>query len=175
MNVHRACRQLHHLALAGEVVGALALDLERREARRHLLDGSAEARQQRGDRLGRRPRRTRFDNAALGIVGVALLAPSHRELIGLAAVHDERDRLGGFPERDRQAAGGERIERAGMPGALGRKQPLDHADGVRRGHADRLVEHQPAVHVPLRAFDCLCLLIHVRTVPVAFKDHGHAT
>ena len=53
-----------------------------------------------------------------GVVGVALFAPAHGEAVGLAAVHDERNGLGRLAERDRQAAGGERIERAGMAGRL---------------------------------------------------------
>ena len=40
--------------LAGEIVGALAVDLDGREARRHLLDRAGEARQQRADRARRR-------------------------------------------------------------------------------------------------------------------------
>ena len=73
------------------------------------------------------------------------------KMIGLAAVDHERHGLGRLAERDRQAAGGERIERAGVAGALRREQPLDDRDRVRRGHADRLVEHDPAVHVALVA------------------------
>ena len=95
------------------------------------------------------------DDAALGVVGVALLAPAHGELVELAAVHDERNGLGRFAERDRQAAGSERIERAGVAGALGREQALDDADRMGRGHADRLVEHEPAVHVALVALELL--------------------
>src|SRR6185295_19048200 len=82
---------------------------------------------------------------------VALLAPGDREAVALAAVHHEGNRLGGFAERNRQAAGGERIERAGMAGALGLEQALEHGDRVRRGHADRLVEHHPAMNVALVA------------------------
>ena len=39
-----------------------------------------------------------------------------------------------------------------MAGAFGREQVLDDRDGMRRGHADRLVEHDPAVHVAFLAF-----------------------
>ena len=58
-------------------------------------------------------------DAAFGVVGVALLAPAHREAVDLAAIHHERHGLGRFPERDREQAGGQRIERAGVAGALG--------------------------------------------------------
>ena len=82
-------------------------------------------RQQRRDRRRGRGGCRWSARAALGIVGVALLAPAHGEAIALAAVHHEGDGLGGLAERDRQAAGGQRIERAGVAGALGREQPLD--------------------------------------------------
>src|SRR6185312_4709840 len=63
----------------------------------------------------------------------------------------ERDRLGGFAERDRQAARRQRIERACMAGALGLEQPLEYGDRMSGGHADRLVEDHPAVDVALVA------------------------
>ena len=42
--------EVHLDALAGQVVGALAVDLDRREGRRNLLDLADEGRQRRGDR-----------------------------------------------------------------------------------------------------------------------------
>ena len=39
MDLDRARREFHHLALAGEIVGALAVDLDGGEARRHLSCG----------------------------------------------------------------------------------------------------------------------------------------
>ena len=56
VDLDRPRLELDHLAFAGEIIGALAVDLEGREARRHLLDGAGEARQQRADRLGVGPR-----------------------------------------------------------------------------------------------------------------------
>ena len=38
-----------------------------------------------------------------------------------------------------------------MAGALGLEQALEHGDRVRRGHADRLVEDDPAMDVALVA------------------------
>ena len=92
--------------------------------RRHLLDGAGVARQQRLDRLARWPLRAGRNDLAVGVVGVARLAPAHGEAVGLAAVHHERNGLGRLAERDRQAAGGERVERAGVAGALRLEQPL---------------------------------------------------
>src|SRR5262249_26944963 len=48
----RALLELNHLAVTREVVGALAVNLERREPRRYLLDHASEARQQGTDRVG---------------------------------------------------------------------------------------------------------------------------
>src|SRR5262249_32958402 len=92
-----------------------------------------------------------LDHLALTVVGLALLAPTHHEAVALAAVHHERDGLGGFAKRNRQAARGERIERAGVPGALGWKQAFHRRRRLPRGHADRLVEHDPAMDVALVA------------------------
>ena len=94
---------------------------------------------------------------ALGVVGVALLAPGDRKAVALAAVHHERNRLGGLAQRDRQAAGGQRIERAGMSRAFCGKQPLHHRNRMGRGHADRLVENDPAMDVALVAAGLLAL------------------
>src|SRR6516162_7513839 len=123
---YRARRNFYAFALAGQIIGTLPFDLDRRETRRHLLDRAGEARQQRSDRAVFRATFTRIHYAAFGVVGVALFAPAYREDIGLAAVDHERHGLGRFAESNRQAAGGERIERAGMTGALCGEQALDH-------------------------------------------------
>ena len=67
------------------------------------------------------------------------------EAIGLLALLHEGDRLRRFAEGDRQEAGGERIERAGVTGLLGVEEALQQRDGARRGHADGFVENDPAV------------------------------
>ena len=152
VNLDRPGLQIDGLAVPRQIIGALALDLDRGILRRDLLDYAGKARQQGGNRLRRGPESSLvLTVAALGIVGIAFLAPGHRETIALAAVHHERNRLGGFPERDRQPAGSQRIEGAGVAGALGLEQPLHHRDRLRRGHADRLVEHHPAMDVALVA------------------------
>src|SRR5690606_28234461 len=56
------------------------------------------------------------------------------------------DLLGGFTEADRQHAGGERVEAAGMPGLGGTKQALGHLQGTVAAHTGGFVEQQNAVH-----------------------------
>ncbi len=155
VDLDRAGLEFHRFALAGEVIGPLAFDLDGGIARRHLFDHAGKGWQQGVDGVGRRPPVAGFDHAAFGVVGVALLAPAHGEAVELAPIHDEGNGLGRFAERDRQRPGGERIERAGMAGALGFGQALDDADGMGRRHADRLVEDDPAVHVALVAAELL--------------------
>ena len=158
MNLDLAGLQGDGFAVAGEVIGAFALNLDGRELRRGLQDRSGELRQQRLDRLGGRPGVGGLGRTALDVVGVAFLAPAHREAVALATVHHERHRLGGFAECDRQTAGGERIECAGVTDALGVEQSLQHCDRMGRGHADGFVEHDPAVNVAPLTLKLLFLL-----------------
>src|SRR5258708_27504366 len=97
------------------------------------------------------PRVAPSDDPPFRVVGIALLAPAHREAVALAPVHHERDGLGGFAERKRQQTRRERIERAGVTRAARLEQPLDHRDRVGRCHSDRLVEDDPAMYVALLA------------------------
>ena len=90
------------------------------------------------------------DDLALGVVGVGLDAPAHHELVGLGAVLDDRHGLGRLAERDRQHAGSERIERAGVADLLGVEQALQPRHRLGRGDADRLVEIDPAVDLEAR-------------------------
>src|SRR6266481_1803468 len=112
-------------AVARQIIGALSLNLDGGVLWRNLLDHPGEARQQLSNRLRRWPDVARMDDAAFGVVGVALLAPANHEAIALAAIHHIGNRLGGLAERYRQATRGERIERTGMPCALGLEQALD--------------------------------------------------
>ncbi len=151
MDLHRPRRQFDVLAVARQIIGALALDLDRGVFGGDLFDQPGESRQQLPNRFRRGPNVARTDDAALGVGGVGLLAPGDHEAIALAAVHHIRNGLGGLAERDRQAAGGERIERAGMTCASRLEQTLDDRDRLSRRHADRLVEHDPAMDVALVA------------------------
>jgi hypothetical protein len=69
----RTSRQFDGFAVAGKVIGALALDLDSGIARRNLLDAANEAGQQSLDRLGGGPFGARLNDPALRVVRVALL------------------------------------------------------------------------------------------------------
>ena len=153
------------LAVAGEVISTFALDLDGGELRRGLLDSADVTRQNGANLVRSRTFVARLGDFALGIVRIALFAPLDGKPVQFAAVLDERHGFGGLAERDRQAAGGERIERTGVAGALGGEQPLDDADGVGRGHADRLVEDDPAVDVALVAAELLFFGARFRPLP----------
>src|SRR5262245_3134909 len=172
VNLDRAGLQLDHLAVAGEIIGALAIDLDGREARWNLRDGAGELRKDRADVVGRGPRSAGGINAPLGVVGVALLAPAHGELIDLASIHHKRNGLGRLPERDREQTRSERVERAGMAGALGAVEPLCHAHRMSGGHANRLVEHEPAVHIAFLAPALPRRLVHGRRCQVDALIHS---
>src|SRR5271155_5017355 len=103
MNLDRARLQLDGLALPSQVIGPLALHLNSGILRWNLLDQAGELRQKGHDRFRRGPEVTGSDHTAFGVVGVALFAPGHGEAIALAAIHYERDRLGGLADRDRQS------------------------------------------------------------------------
>ena len=80
-----------------------------------------------------------------GIVGVGGDAqPGHR-LIGLARAKQAARDLGGLAETDRQQAGRERIEAAGMAALLRTEQPPGRLQGGVRAHALRLVQQQQAI------------------------------
>src|SRR5262249_8735723 len=83
---YRACRDFHGFALARQIVGPLAFDFDRREARRHLLDRSSEARQRRFDGSALRAAFARIHHTAFGVVGVASLAPAHPAALALPSV-----------------------------------------------------------------------------------------
>src|ERR1700730_16880666 len=106
MNLDRPRLQLDGLAVARQVIGALALYLAGGILRRDLVDHAGEPWQQVADRIGGGPDLAGLGNPALGIVGVAFLAPGDRKAIALAAVHHERNGLGGFAQRQWEATGG---------------------------------------------------------------------
>src|SRR5262245_30607848 len=138
--------KLEVLVFPGKVVGPGAPNLERRVARRHLADLADEARQCRSDVGPRGSGIARRHDSAFGIVGVGGGAEAQRETVLLVAFHSEGHRLGRLAEGDGQDAGGERVERAGVACFLRTVEVPCPRYGLRRGHALRLVEDEPAVN-----------------------------
>src|SRR5205814_3426962 len=83
----------------------------------------------------------------LAIVGFARNAPADAEAVALLTCRGKPDRLGRLAERQGQNAGGERVERAGMPN-LCTGRPLDLRNNAGRGEAFGLVDDEPAVQPP---------------------------
>ena len=79
IDLDRTGFELDLLAVAGEVVGALARDLDRGELRRRLQDRAGEARQQGRDGGSVGTQLRGRDDLALGVVGVGLRAPGDGE------------------------------------------------------------------------------------------------
>ena len=142
---HAPRRKLELLLVAGEVVGAGAIDLERGVARRDLLDLTDEIRQPRLDFGAGWSQIASRDHLSIGVVGVGLGPEADREPVLLAAFDREGDGLGRLAECDRKHAGRERIERAGMPRLRRLIEALHARNGLRRGHPLGFVEDEPAV------------------------------
>ncbi len=132
-------------AVAGEIISAFAVDLDGGESGRGLHDFADEAGEKRPDLAFAGAGVARCRDGAFLVVGGGLGAPADGEGVGFLAVDGERDGLGRFAERDRQDAGRERIERAGVTGLLGVEEALHAGERMRAGQAERLIEDQPAV------------------------------
>ena len=142
---HPAAGQFEIGAFAGQVIGALAVDLDGAELRRHLIDLAGEGPEGRAHRLNVGADIRTAGDLALAVEAVGRNPPVDGEAIDLLRLHHEGDGLGRLAEGDGQDAGGQRIKRAGVPGLLGVKQAADLGDGLGGAHAERLVETDPAV------------------------------
>src|SRR5215471_17580475 len=139
--------KLELFAVTCDVVGPLTFDLDSGKPRWDLFDGPDESRQDCRDRFRGRSGITRCNHSSLGVVGIPFFAPTNRKVIDFAPVNHEWHRLSGIPQGDRQASGRKRVEGAGMTGLLSCEQALYHRHRVGRCHADRFVEHHPAMDV----------------------------
>ena len=140
-------RQVRLLVGTGQVVGPLSSDLDRGISWRHLHDPAGERRQRAADRIVVGANRTGFRHTAVGIVGIAGLAPAQSETIDLAAVHDPGDRLGRLAESDGQHPGRKRVQRPAMPDLGASAQSLDPVADRGGGHPGGLVHDNPAIEV----------------------------
>ena len=112
----------------------------------NLLAGTAEARQRRLDSVrGHLLGIGSAGDTALDIVAVGLDAEGHVGQVGLGGVVEELQRLRGHANRERQHAGGGRIEGAGVADPLFPEETARAGDDVEAGPAGGLVDHEVAV------------------------------
>ena len=142
---HPAAGQFEIGALARQVIGALAVDLDGTELRRDLIDLTDEGGKGRAHRPDIGPDVGTAGDLALAVEAVGRNPPVDGEAIDLLRLHHEGDGLGRLAQGDGQDAGGQRIERARVTGLLGVEQAADLRHGLGRAHAERLVETDPAV------------------------------
>src|SRR5690606_17672821 len=144
---NRSRLALHCFPCPGQLVQRLAVMLERRVHRRHLLDITGKARQYRldlsqGDLAG-----THLQHLALGVTGSGGHAQTRLGNIGLVRIQQILGELGGLPKTQRQDTTGQRVETAGMSALAGIEQPAHLLQGSIGAHAQRLVENQDAVDI----------------------------
>ena len=143
MNHHRPRRQFRLAALASELIGPPAGDLQRRERRRPLVDPPDQAR---GGPCELFPSGNRdagqLGHVPLDILGGALPAQQKRPSVSLGHPLHVSDQPRGGADADHEHAGGERVEGAGVAGLDRSRQPFDEIDRLPRGHTGRLVKVQ---------------------------------
>ena len=146
VHVDLALLDFHHLAAARLGVQRLAAALERRVDRRALADAAGELAQGRVDAVdGEFRHRALAQKLPFGVVGVGGRAQAGDGVVGLARAKQAAGDLGGLAEADRQQAGGERIQAAGMAGLFGPEQVPGALQGLVGTQSRRLVEQQDAV------------------------------
>src|SRR5581483_10847239 len=100
------------------------------------------------------------------VIGVALGAEAQKGPVGLARVHEVFDDAGGASQADRQDAGGEGVERAGVADLLLAGAAAHEGDDVERSPAFGLVDVEDAVSAqafPLATSSSCTLLSRDRT------------
>ena len=128
---HRAGCALHLDALAGQLVQAPAVDLQRRHHRRHLLDVAGELLGHDAPATVVERRRSamswRGDHGTVGVERVGLDAEHDLAGVALASVGDEAQQAGHVADADHEHAGGAGVERAGVTDAALAEAPAQHA------------------------------------------------
>ena len=116
--------QIHHLALARQIIGALTIHLHRRKLRRHLLDLTAKRAQRSRDLGIGRAHLAGLNHRALGIIGGGRRPQRHPEPIAFHRIGDVRNGLGRLTQGHGQNPGRRRIQRARMACLLRAKGPF---------------------------------------------------
>ena len=148
-----ARRALDRQAAPRQAIQRLAFTLERRIHRRQLLLLTVEAHQYRLDRRRRQRRyRAALDDRAFRVPGLGAFPQQHAEPVALA----QRQHLTGHPgrlaEADRQHAGSQRIQAAGVPRLDAACEPAYALQRRVGGQSEGLVEQQDADRRAVQAF-----------------------
>ena len=138
--------QLDLLAVAHPLVGALAVDLDRRDGGRHLLDVADERRPApRGPSPRRGRRSATVATTSPSASSVVVATPSRiGGVVRLLGQHQVAEQPGGPVDAEHQHAGGHRVEGAGVADLAGAGQPAHPRDDVVRGQPGRLVDDDQA-------------------------------
>jgi hypothetical protein len=135
----RPRRPLDRLAAAGDLVEALAADLDRGVHRRNLRLWSEEAGQRGLDRGGiERGGVADGGHLALGVLGLRLDPERDPSDVGLGGPGQVLERLPGGADGDREDAGGGGVEGAGVADLALAEQAADAGDDVETGPAGGL-------------------------------------
>lgn len=146
VHLHLAFGRLDDITAAGLHIQRFTALLQRRIDRGTLADVAGQRRQRRLQGFGADCRhRALQQHLAFGIVGIGGLAEHDLGIVGLGRPQQQASDLGRLAEAQRQQAGGERVEAAGVAALLGTEQAARHLQGGVGAHAGRLVEQQDAI------------------------------
>ena len=147
INRYRARFTLHGLAFTGQFVKRHTLVLDRRIHAWHLFDIPLEGHQGVFNLCRRRRHRCGADHITVRIAGFGNHSQLGGDPIAFVRLQQELAEFGGLTKTDRQHAGGQRIQAAGVTG-LGRgKHFLDHLQGAITADTTDFIQQQDAVDV----------------------------
>ena len=129
MDHHVACLALDFLPARAYSYSALPSFFERAVHRRHLRSAPVNCRATAPVAGAITRHRPFLDHFASASPVVGLHAQPQRGLVGLVGIQLQLAELGGRAEAQRQHAGGQRIERAGVAGLFGAQQPFGLLQG----------------------------------------------
>src|SRR5258708_23511321 len=115
VDVHDPGFELRLLAVAGDVISALAFNLDCGKPRRHLFDSTDEPWQKRLDCVRRWTRVARLHDPSLGVVSIPFFAPANDKTITFTPVLHEQHRFAGVHQSYRPSSSHERVYSALLP------------------------------------------------------------
>ncbi|MNF75764.1 hypothetical protein D3C84_578450 [compost metagenome] len=151
-NSNRTRFALHYFACTSQLVQRLAITLERRVHRRYLTDLPTKFGQYSLDIGATNGHRALLQNFTFGIRRGGGLAQLRQGFVTLVGIEQVLRELGGLTEAQRQDAGRQWIEAAGVTGLFGIEQPAYLLQGGIGGKTQWLVEQDDATDVTANTF-----------------------